>query len=226
MRYYWNRDTFRLTREQLYDLVWSEPMWRLCKHFGISDVAIAKQCRKIGVPLPERGYWNKLQAAHKVRRTPLPERDLASVNVLTMSGEFPAALRSRIKGEPGIADAADDDIEILTARLQKRLGKVTVPRDFTRTHPIIAGLLEKEEKIRQELLTQRFAWRQPCFDTPFERRRLRFLNGLLLGFAKIGGSASVRGETARELAIYVGDKSLQFELDRIGRRGVVPKLRA
>lgn len=62
-------------------------------------------------------------------------------------------------------------------------------------------------------MTNRFAWRKPYFDTPFERRRLRVLNGLFLGFAKIGGSSWVRGDTARELAIHVGNASCRFELD-------------
>jgi hypothetical protein len=60
--------TFTLTREQLYDLVWSAPMQRLVKQIGISDVAIAKHCRKLGVPVPERGYWNKLQAGKPVTK--------------------------------------------------------------------------------------------------------------------------------------------------------------
>ena len=60
--------TFTLTREQLYDLVWSEPMQRLAKKIGISDVAIAKHCRKLGVPVPERGYWNKLQVGKPVTK--------------------------------------------------------------------------------------------------------------------------------------------------------------
>jgi hypothetical protein len=42
--------SFRLTREQLYELVWSEPMQRIGKHIGISDVAIAKHCRRLGIP--------------------------------------------------------------------------------------------------------------------------------------------------------------------------------
>jgi hypothetical protein len=29
-------------------------------------VAIAKHCRKLGVPVPERGYWNKLQLGKPV----------------------------------------------------------------------------------------------------------------------------------------------------------------
>jgi len=60
--------TFTLTREQLYDLIWSEPMQRLARQIGISDVAIAKHCRKLGVPVPERGYWNKLQAGKPVTK--------------------------------------------------------------------------------------------------------------------------------------------------------------
>lgn len=214
--------TFRLTREQLYDLVWSEAMHRLAKQIGISDVAIAKHCRKIGVPIPKRGYWNKRQAGHGVKRTPLPERDLATVNLVTLSGTLPTELRARIKGQPGISDAADEDIELLTSRLRKRLGKVTVPRDLSNAHPIIKGLLEKDEKIRREALTQRFAWRQPYFDSPFERRRLRFLNGLFLGFAKIGGSLWLRGDTARELGVHIGNAGFRFELDKTGqlrRRG-------
>lgn len=44
---------FTLTRAQLYQLVWSEPMRTLAKHIGISDVAVAKHCRKSGVePVP------------------------------------------------------------------------------------------------------------------------------------------------------------------------------
>jgi hypothetical protein len=39
--------SFRLTREQFYELVWSEPMQWIGKHIGIADVAIAKHCRSI-----------------------------------------------------------------------------------------------------------------------------------------------------------------------------------
>jgi hypothetical protein len=32
-----------LTRQELYDMVWSEPMTSLAKNFGISDVPLAKR---------------------------------------------------------------------------------------------------------------------------------------------------------------------------------------
>jgi hypothetical protein len=61
--------------------------------------------------------------------------------------------------------------------------------------------------------TYHFPWNQPKFDSPFERRRLLLLNGLFLGFAKVGGRGSVRGNDARELAIYMGDASVSFQLE-------------
>lgn len=51
----------QLTRTELYELVWSEPMTKLAKRFGISDVGLAKACRRAGIPVPERGYWAKSQ---------------------------------------------------------------------------------------------------------------------------------------------------------------------
>ena len=61
-----------LTRKELYDRVWSEPMQRLSKEFGLSDVGLAKTCRRYGIPVPPRGYWAKKQAGHTVRKIPLP----------------------------------------------------------------------------------------------------------------------------------------------------------
>lgn len=61
-----------LTREQLYEKVWSTPCSKLAEEFGLSDVAIAKRCKKLEVPRPARGYWAKLQAGRKPRRIPLP----------------------------------------------------------------------------------------------------------------------------------------------------------
>lgn len=48
-----------LTREELYELVWSKPATAIASNFGISDVAVAKHCKKQEVPRPSRGYWAK-----------------------------------------------------------------------------------------------------------------------------------------------------------------------
>ena len=44
-------------REDLFRQVWDEPVTHVAKRIGISDVALAKICRSMGIPLPGRGYW-------------------------------------------------------------------------------------------------------------------------------------------------------------------------
>jgi hypothetical protein len=209
--------TFHITREQLYDLVWSESMQNLSKQIGISDVAIAKHCRKLGVPTPERGYWAKLQAGKKVERKPLPPRCLGTFNRVEISGTLTSDLRRRVVGEPGEDAGEVEAIDVLEERFRSRLGKVAAPRGLSNPHPSIAKLLRKDEELRQKYVESPYSWNKPRFDSSFERRRLKFLNGLFLAFAKVGGAPSLRGDDARELSIHMGDAGVSFELDAIGK---------
>lgn len=209
--------TLRLTREQLYELVWSEAMSRLCKAIGISDVAIAKHCRKADVPIPERGYLNKLHAGQKVSRTPLSPRDLATINVIEMGGSLTPELRTRITGEPGV-EGDPESIDVLAERFRKRLGKVTLTRDLTRADPTIAKLLTRDETIRQKMASSSFYWEKPHFDSPYERRRLRILNSIFLAFARVGaGTAYIRDREAREISIS-GPAGVSITLDSPKKR--------
>jgi len=61
-----------LTREELYEQVWSKPVTHLAKSFGLSDAGLAKICRDLNIPKPGRGYWWKLEMGIPVERTPLP----------------------------------------------------------------------------------------------------------------------------------------------------------
>jgi hypothetical protein len=66
------RSLSEISRKDLYDLVWSKPASALAEEFGVSDVAIAKRCKKLGVPRPFRGYWAKIESGKKPRKPPLP----------------------------------------------------------------------------------------------------------------------------------------------------------
>ena len=61
-----------LVREALYERIWTEPVLILASRYGISNVGLAKICRKHAIPQPGRGYWQKLRAGKRVKRTPLP----------------------------------------------------------------------------------------------------------------------------------------------------------
>jgi hypothetical protein len=50
------------TRQQLYELVWTEPVEKLAGKFGLSDRGLAKLCERHAIPTPPRGYWARKQA--------------------------------------------------------------------------------------------------------------------------------------------------------------------
>jgi len=60
------------SREELYDLVWSDAMATLAPKYGISDVALKKRCNRLGIPTPGRGYWAKVEAGQSPKRSKLP----------------------------------------------------------------------------------------------------------------------------------------------------------
>lgn len=64
---------FYYDRQTLYEEVWSEPVYKVAKRYGISNVAIAKTCKKMRIPMPGKGYWNKILAGHELEKAPLPE---------------------------------------------------------------------------------------------------------------------------------------------------------
>jgi hypothetical protein len=45
--------------ERLRQEVWAEPLKHVARRYGVSDVTLAKHCRKLGILLPGRGYWAK-----------------------------------------------------------------------------------------------------------------------------------------------------------------------
>lgn len=49
-------------REELELLVWKTPRSTLALNLGVSDKAIAKRCKRLGIPQPPRGYWTKLRS--------------------------------------------------------------------------------------------------------------------------------------------------------------------
>lgn len=52
---------FEISPEHLHTLVWTMPTTKVAELLGVSDVAIAKRCKVLGVAKPPRGYWRKVE---------------------------------------------------------------------------------------------------------------------------------------------------------------------
>jgi hypothetical protein len=58
----------RLSRAELYELVWSQPMTEIAKHYGVRDLRIAQACDSYDIARPPAGYWQKLAHGKKVEK--------------------------------------------------------------------------------------------------------------------------------------------------------------
>ena len=38
-------------------MVWKKPVLQVAKDLGVSDAAVKKRCKRLGIPTPPRGYW-------------------------------------------------------------------------------------------------------------------------------------------------------------------------
>jgi hypothetical protein len=221
--------THRFTRQELYELVWSEPMVQLAKRFGLSDVGLAKACRRLAIPVPERGYWAKRQAGKPTSQKPLPPRGPGMLDEVDVGGEtawsYATAAEQFVGEEIPAPPSFAEDIAEVTERVRKMVGRITVPKTLTKLHPAIGQLLEEDERRREKQATSEFAWSwdRPLFDSALERRRLRILNAIFLALARCGMKPTLRGREARDLGAQVGHTHVSFTLEpvtkpaRVGR---------
>jgi hypothetical protein len=70
------------TRQELYDLIWSEPVSVVTKRLGSSDVWLRKNCITADIPLPPAGFWANKRAGKAMRKINLPQRGLGQFDVI------------------------------------------------------------------------------------------------------------------------------------------------
>jgi hypothetical protein len=123
-----------LTREELYEKVWSEPMWTLAQSFGLSDVGLAKTCARHKIPVPGRGYWRQKQVGQRVRATPLPKLSTTQNQSLGTVTLRPRALEPAIGVGPADAPAEPP--------------VVTVPDILVDPHPLVAHTIKALRRVK------------------------------------------------------------------------------
>lgn len=217
--------TQQMSRQQLYDLVWSEPLRTLAKRFEISDVALAKACRRADIPLPGLGYWAKRAANKPVMQPALPRRGLGQSREIEIGRDRhhyhrqsdEEILASPVPPPPAFEDSLDE----VARRACEMLGKRKIAASLASPHPAIAKLLEEDELRRKKQQESKWpsSYDAPRFESPLQRRRLRILNGLFLAWARCGCLPSIsvrRYEEEQYIGVRVGDQHLGFSLDVAG----------
>ena len=66
-----------LTRTELFDSIWSEPMGAVAARYGLSGNGLAKICDRLDIPRPPRSYWTRNAST----REPRPELPPAPIGL-------------------------------------------------------------------------------------------------------------------------------------------------
>lgn len=122
-----------LTRSQLYELVWKEPMLVLAKRYDISDVGLRKMCIRLNIPIPQAGHWQKVKFGKKPHQLKLPK---------IFEGENQVTLR--LRGEKEESENALPSFSHIRQEItdDSRLS-LTIPDKLSRPDKLITDAKEK-----------------------------------------------------------------------------------
>lgn len=205
--HFYRSETVSLTRDDLYKRVWEKSTVQLAKVLGISDVAIAKLCKKHRVPKPPLGYWARVQHGQKVRRPPLPKLDEKELQIV------------RFQRWDSPEDQVVHDVE--TARKiaaeKEATNQVVVGDQLEELHPLV-------ERTHKSLVSAAADERgivrpkaKQCLDVAVSKanvdRSMRILDALIKALETRGFPVSVvDGENGRKTLVHVLDEPLAIGL--------------
>lgn len=151
-----DRET-KMTRGELYDLVWSVPITRLSKKYGLSDVGFAKICKKHNIPRPPRGYWARVESGQKLKKTPLPpgNKDLII--------ELPQKRNTEIK----------EKIQSEAQKTKKFTAPIMIPESLRGANPIVKQTNDILKSIEPDHLGILNPPKNDCLDISVSKKSLR-----------------------------------------------------
>lgn len=191
-------------RDELYKEVWATPMQVLAKKYGISDVGLAKVCRKLGIPRPGRGYWARKEAGQEVKQVPLPLAK-EKVNV-----EKP----SPRPAPPNPSDLATP-LELAQLKRLEQTNGETLLRRGTSSHPLVAQtrLLLTGARVDD----RKILWTpETCLDIRVSKgslsRALRIMAALLCAIEDAGFSVSIETSQKHRTVAKIHGEEVTFGL--------------
>lgn len=180
-------------------------MSKLAKDIGVSDVAIAKACRRADIPTPGLGYWAKLHHGKTVKRIPLPPPSEKTRTVVQIS---PSESKSQLGDLP-------PEIQEKIARESTAERRITVPKTLSKTHPIVRRWLDlarRQTEGGRKLSPERPG--QSRIGAKMERRRLRILAALFEAIERRGFKVVANPQNPYDLAFVVEGERIEFSVQQ------------
>lgn len=199
----------RLTREELYARVWESPMRTVARQLGLSDVALAKHCRKMKIPVPGRGYWARRAAGQRIRKPALPALPPTD-SVTPRVTHFQQQSMSSAAALPPVPEALAAQIAF-EALPENRIRVADTLRGAHELVRITADALESRGTSAGEPLGNR---QLPQLDLDVSQaalhRALRIMDALLKALEKRGWRISRGSHDDRKTYVTILDQRIPF----------------
>jgi hypothetical protein len=225
-------ESITLTREELYARVWSEPMAVLGPALGLSDVGLKKTCARLRIPTPPRGYWARVAAGQKVRKSPLPKLPPNAGAGMRDATLRPSG-RERQPAEPVTGPVADQ------ARFEALPeNRLVVPDVLTTPHRLVAKTVVALRKAKADEMGRLVASDKQILDVHVTLdsadRAMRVLNTLVCGLEARGFAVAIVTPPAPQQSygtpptpmprtiVRIGDAEIPIRLSEAVTRTVRP----
>jgi hypothetical protein len=211
-------DRHEVRREELYAQVWSEPMVRLAKRYGVSDVALAKVCRKLDIPVPPRGYWRRLQTGWRPAAPALPKLPPGRCDTATITPQA----HQHGSGEGSAEVGAQEGFERQTKN------RIRVQQRLVDPHPLVRHTAQVLRSARPGPYGTLAARREKCLDLRVGprslERALRIIDALVKALEHRGFRVGVSTDEKPRTQVEILGQRLTIMLDeRIKRTEHSPK---
>ena len=198
-------ERFSYSREELHAAVWSAPMRDACKRFGVSDVALGKVCRRLNVPRPKQGYWQRHAIGKAEPTVPLP----------------PAAPGAPARWEGQRMTDPEPNATAPAEAAPAPVDPIPVPGALGKLHPALSATMAEIVRVSKDIWTShRWNGAIPVLASSASLDRgLRIMNALYMALETRGHRVEVTrdstpGEPWRrgEAGVWVGDMFVGLSL--------------
>jgi len=205
-----------ITRDELYNKVWSTPMIILAKDYGISDVALRKICKKLLVPVPKIGYWQKKRSGAKVDQAPLPT--LPKDHRFTSHTIFKHTHRETPKD-----NHQDSEIGTLIEHEKSQEHVIRVPGSLISPHPFVRKTEQSLKNAKPDIKGLVRPRAKKCLDLYVSpqnvSRSLLIMDTLLKAYESRGYKVAV-SDDENKTSVIIMDEDIQFSISESYTRHV------
>lgn len=158
------------TRNELYDLIWSNPLSQVAKTYNLTDNDLRKRCKEFNIPIPYNGYWQKVKYNKPVKKEKLAPSSLDQTITLA------------IREEGNILNLDQSPLIVLTKEIQNDPKEpLIVPESLIKPHKVIeqTKLHWADFKKNSYNYDRSIQWLNIRVEPENQKRALLFMNALI-----------------------------------------------